>query len=410
MSRRKKQVPVGKSMGRGACVFVAAICIGSVFLGRARGAESRKKECSGAERELVKTVETLVGVINAGDEARAKDAMLALFPTRDEFEAVFPRKGEALWEKLKGRYALEKKDHIKMIKLWAVSGNRSVTDITDLRSAGERCWVYHELTTVVDAKYPLYRVSLGRPGKRIRDSLTSFVRVNGRWVWFRGVEKVVLDAYREKPEATPPPVRDDTAAALVASLTSKEAGVAKSAKEALCKIGEPAVPALVEALREGDLPLKKSAASVLARIGPGTKDAVPALVEALKIDEKPKRHSVPLFVYAASALASIGPEAKAAVPELLKRMDAGSSGDRLAIVKALLSVGPDSKEAVPPLVKALGDSNKHVRLTAVRTLYKMGSTARDAKPALKKALSDENKSVRLYAERTLEKIRGGKGH
>ena len=63
-------------------------------------------------------------------------------------------------------------------------------------------------------------------------------------------------------------------------------------------------------LKDTDSEVRFNAATVLSAIGPDAKPAVPALIEALKVNGIRKT--------AAVALGVIGPEAKPAVPALIK--------------------------------------------------------------------------------------------
>jgi len=64
--------------------------------------------------------------------------------------------------------------------------------------------------------------------------------------------------------------------------TLKEKYVGGMAAESLGKIGPPAVPALVEALKDKNKDVGRYAARALGEIGPDAKPAVPALIEAIK--------------------------------------------------------------------------------------------------------------------------------
>ena len=86
----------------------------------------------------------------------------------------------------------------------------------------------------------------------------------------------------------------------------------QTAIDALGRIGQAAVPALSQALRDPRQSIRLRAASVLARIGPDAVEAVPDLVERLSDVDPAVRKA------AARALGQIGPEAKSAVPALMQ--------------------------------------------------------------------------------------------
>lgn len=77
----------------------------------------------------------------------------------------------------------------------------------------------------------------------------------------------------------------------IEALRNKDDASHQSAPGALAKIGSPAVPALVEALRDEHKDVRSSAAYALGRIGPDAKAAVPALVEALKDEDEGVREA-----------------------------------------------------------------------------------------------------------------------
>lgn len=86
------------------------------------------------------------------------------------------------------------------------------------------------------------------------------------------------------------------------------------AAEALSRIGPPAVPMLVEALRSPERTVRRQACAVLLRMGPDAKEAVPDLVRLLDDEDEEIRKS------AAKALGGIGPDAAEAVPALMRTM------------------------------------------------------------------------------------------
>jgi hypothetical protein len=106
--------------------------------------------------------------------------------------------------------------------------------------------------------------------------------------------------------------------------------LSETAADALGRIGAPAVPALIQALREPSAQQRLRAARVLARIGPAALEAVPVLIERLEDADPLVRKA------AARALGQIGPEAIEAVPSLMRvlqdqeRPENGSGWERNA--------------------------------------------------------------------------------
>jgi HEAT repeat protein len=140
-------------------------------------------------------------------------------------------------------------------------------------------------------------------------------------------------------------------------LEGPDRAAAAEALDVLAEIGEPAVPALIEALKLPEY--RAMVASILGRIGPSAKDAVPALVEVVKTDE--------------------------------------NSDSRREALLALGGIGPASEAAVPAATAALGDSDERVVLAACYALTKIGPAAKEAIPALKKLADDKDETVREYA-------------
>jgi hypothetical protein len=96
--------------------------------------------------------------------------------------------------------------------------------------------------------------------------------------------------------------------------------------------------------------MRETAAAALGRIG---KPAVPKLVEALKSSNPMLRHQ------AADTLARIGPSAAAAVPALIDAMTDQDPLVRKACARALGQIGPDAADAVPMLIEMLLEDDPH---------------------------------------------------
>lgn len=88
-------------------------------------------------------------------------------------------------------------------------------------------------------------------------------------------------------------------------------GLRETAFDALARIGQPALPQLVEALHSQDPNLRRQAAWAIARIGPDAQNAVPDLIAALKDPDATVRRN------AVRALGQIGSPAGKAVPQLI---------------------------------------------------------------------------------------------
>ena len=91
--------------------------------------------------------------------------------------------------------------------------------------------------------------------------------------------------------------------------------VKETASDALGRIGEAAVPALIDALAHPDPEVREQAARALALIGPKATAAVPELIKLLDDEAEPVRRQ------AARALGQVGPAAKIAIPALIKQLE-----------------------------------------------------------------------------------------
>ncbi len=199
-------------------------------------------------------------------------------------------------------------------------------------------------------------------------------------------------------------------------------------------LGKPAVPLLIESLRIDRVgPL---AASLLGRMGPTAKEAVPALADVAANDKSIAirceallalgaiGHDAPEAVQTAAAalndpeedicyaacyaLGKIGKPAAVAVPELKKMLADKDEFKALASAWALAHIEPASAEiaqvSVPLLIRGLKEPQPGVRREAAVALGCLGPLAKDAIPALKEASRDKDEMVRNTAADALESI------
>jgi HEAT repeat protein len=154
---------------------------------------------------------------------------------------------------------------------------------------------------------------------------------------------------------------------LLAALKEKDRTVSGACAEALCGLGDVAIPEVLEvAFTEKDLELRRAAALIL-------KDtrykAVPFLVQALK---KPERNA---RAGAVVALGRIGTTAKDAMPALLEAAESPDDVVRQLVVLVLPQIDPKDKKTADALVNALKDKDALVRLHAAFSLGKIGPDA-----------------------------------
>src|SRR5262249_20536512 len=127
----------------------------------------------------------------------------------------------------------------------------------------------------------------------------------------------------------------------------------------------------------------------VGKVGPEARDAVPALIEAVKGNNGSTRRE------AARALRRIGPDARAAVPALVEHL-AGYGNIREEVIKALVQFGQEApQEVVPPLIGVLTkpgeeriDWDDNPQFGAAEVLTQLGPRGKDAASALRSRLAD----------------------
>ena len=230
------------------------------------------------------------------------------------------------------------------------------------------------------------------------------------------------------------PAAESVLPILKRAIQGSNTDVVQSALDVLPALGEPAVPLLVETLKQRP-EIRPRVARMLARIGPAAKAAVPALVEIATDGDAAARSEALL------ALAAIGPDADAAVPAAIAALKGQDAKLRFSAVYALGRIGATAIDAapvlhelaegrdpllslaatwalsridpqcpqtlsksVPQLVRALQDPEPLVRLHATDSLRCLGPRAKAAVPSLKQSLQDENQFVRDMAAEALKSI------
>ncbi len=201
--------------------------------------------------------------------------------------------------------------------------------------------------------------------------------------------------------------------------------------EIIRRIGPPAIPLLVDLLRDERISIRRSAVDAFIDLAPHTEWIQPALRRALRDEDstvagdaaralgalghraspsvgalvKTLSHDDPYVrIYAAEALGSIGPKAAAATKDLARAVGDPTPGVRWAACEALAGIGPAAQSAVPQLIEALDDEFLYVRIFAAGALGSIGPNAQTAQEALKAAATDP--ALRSEAEWALNRIAG----
>ncbi len=186
--------------------------------------------------------------------------------------------------------------------------------------------------------------------------------------------------------------------ALMKALQDQNLLVRRSAAEVLTKIGYPAIPDLAKALNNPDAGVRSSAASALGSIGAEAKMAVPQLITLLKDFKAYVRGS------AASALGEIGAESKTAAPQLIPLLKDSDAEVRFRAAYALKKIGAEAKTVVPHLVPLLKDSDAKMRSSAAFVLGSIGAEAKTTVPQLIPLLQDSDAEVRISVASALGNI------
>ena len=148
------------------------------------------------------------------------------------------------------------------------------------------------------------------------------------------------------------PPQADRIAALIEQLGDTKFRVREAAMRGLIALGRPAIPALRQALKSGDLEVRMRARMVLDKIQTGMAFLIDELKEG-NADER--RHAL-------ETLARMGAEAKAAVPELVKLLKHKDETVRELALSAVLAIDPDNKAIGDTALARASVNGKYARL------------------------------------------------
>lgn len=193
----------------------------------------------------------------------------------------------------------------------------------------------------------------------------------------------------------------------------------------LVRIGKPAVPALIQALKSEDYYTRNLATEILGYIGSDAEAAIPALIPLLRQEPngfavgalskigksaiKPlvlalknnRDDNIKMYYGASTALSNIGEDA---VPELTSALQSDNPEALIYIAYAISRIGRKASASVPGLIQNLQHPNLNVRLSMMWTLAAMRDGAVSAVPALVNALKDKEPQVRFVAAKALSEI------
>jgi HEAT repeat protein len=179
-------------------------------------------------------------------------------------------------------------------------------------------------------------------------------------------------------------------------LKDKAAEVRQTAGNALWRIGTPAVPALLPALKSEHAAVRKLALGALGRMTPPVRKAVPAMAELLKDEDES------VAWQAGQVLGEMGDAAGEALPALLEASKADTGAGRAAR-DALKRVRKAPQSSVPALVKLLKDPEPSVRLQAVQVLCDLEEGDKECLATLVGLVRRREASIRFGAATLLSK-------
>lgn len=194
------------------------------------------------------------------------------------------------------------------------------------------------------------------------------------------VEKLVLGLASDDPTVRLtaaetlqmlPPHPELVGPRLVELLDESDPVVAFNVVEALASLGPEAARRAGKALQSEEF--RGLAVQVLKRLGPDAEPAVPQMVETLRDTSGMLREQLQL------ALAAVGPAAAPAVDELLDSLDRPSGSVRTTAVLALGKIGPAAQKAAPAVKEHLREtSDRFEQIAAAWALVKVSDQNAEA--------------------------------
>ena len=168
------------------------------------------------------------------------------------------------------------------------------------------------------------------------------------------------------------------------------------------KIGpgsKAAVPGIVQALKDKKARDSQCFVQILGAVGPDAKEAVPTLISLVEDKE--------LGPWVVDALCFIGPSAKPALPALARyiRKVQAEAGTGTYYLPQLAKLGP---VAIPLLIELLEEKSVATRSQSAVALGEIGRDAKPAVPNLMKTLKDVDPEVRYRAAVALWEIEKNK--
>ncbi|MFI5402257.1 MAG: HEAT repeat domain-containing protein [Planctomycetota bacterium] len=160
-------------------------------------------------------------------------------------------------------------------------------------------------------------------------------------------------------------ITEEEIPALVARFGPADPDTLLLVAEALAGLGFPAVPRLLEILPGKDDRARRGALLTLGLMGPAAAPAAPLLLDLLK---SPDAASQKL---AGEALRRCGPWAEKYVPDILDRLQFGEEEVRWAAANVLGRIGPAARDAIPVLKEMRASEGERLRAAAAEALARI---------------------------------------
>jgi HEAT repeat protein len=171
-------------------------------------------------------------------------------------------------------------------------------------------------------------------------------------------------------------------------------------------LARPAVPDLIDSLRDKDDDVRIWAAIALGQIGPNAVSAVEPLLTSIRDEEHPV-----VSGSAIQALGEIGPVATPALPVLASMVEDPQHRTHIMAIHAFWRIGPKGRAetsiVVPKLIdRLLTSKDPRERAWVAEILSEIGPAAREAIPALSTAVADPEQEVHYAANNALRALTG----
>lgn len=190
--------------------------------------------------------------------------------------------------------------------------------------------------------------------------------------------------------------------ALLAALKDDDEVLRRRASDALSRLGQEVVPVLLRAFLQNDSRTREGTARALGAYGPASKKAVAQF--QLSMQEK----DIPVQVQASLAMWHVEGDGREAIPALIAVVDKKDSPARAEAMEALgiigLDIGTGNQPLTETLTRGLKDRDSRVRMQAIRALWRIDRQPRVVVPLLRPLLEDDDNVVRTLAVEVLGEL------